>query len=77
MTEDEFLNKYRGRFLLFITEAWACRSRPPSELGLTLELHHRQLEVLLKDIFRKHVVREESKPAVPQNGTAQQKASVK
>ena len=58
MTEDEFFSKYRGRFLLFLTEAWACRARPPTELGMLLDGHTRQLEALLRDIHKKHVAKE-------------------
>ncbi len=55
MNEEEFLQKYRGRFLLFLTEAWACRTHKPSELGLLLDHHSRQLEGLLRNIYANHV----------------------
>lgn len=58
MDEEAFVQKYRGRFLLFLTEAWSCRSRPPSELGMLLDGHQKQLEALLKDIHKRHIAKE-------------------
>jgi vacuolar-type H+-ATPase catalytic subunit A/Vma1 len=39
MTKEESWNKWRGRFLLFMTEAWACRKAEPSTLGLLADNH--------------------------------------
>ncbi len=39
MTKEESWNRWRGRFLLFMTEAWACRKAEPSALGLLCDQH--------------------------------------
>ncbi len=51
MTKEEFKSKFRGRHLLFLTDAWACRKAGPAELGLLMDLHAIQLKQLLDEMF--------------------------
>lgn len=68
MSRNEFIQKYRGRMLLFLTEAWAARKAEPSSLGLLLDDHARQLKGLLEEM---HDALSPPTPPVPaQNGTA-------
>ncbi len=69
MTRDEFITRYRPRLLLFLTEAWACRTKQPSELGLLVDGHARQIELILDDIFKRCIEK-------PVNGVAAPKAPV-
>lgn len=62
MTRDEFFQKYRGRMLLYLTEAWAARKEAPSDLGFLLDKHTRGLRQLLDDIY------DDFHPKQPQNG---------
>lgn len=64
MNEDEFIRKYRGRFLLFLTEAWSCRKMAPSDLGLLVDAHSLTIEALLRDIHKKHIAQPVPKPPV-------------
>lgn len=51
MTEAEFTTKYRPRLLLFLTEAWAIRKEPPTELGQCIDLHAAQLKQLMREMY--------------------------
>lgn len=51
MTQEEFENKFRGRMLLFVTEAWTIRDKKPSELGLILETHHVRAMEMLRQMY--------------------------
>lgn len=51
MNKDDFVAKFRGRLLLFITEAWAVRKESPQSLGLLMDDHARQLKMLLNEMF--------------------------
>lgn len=52
MTRQEFVEKYRGRLLVHLAEAWAVRRESPSQIGLIIDGHHRQIKELLADIYR-------------------------
>ena len=68
MTREEFMQKYRGRFLLFLTEAWAVRKEAPSSLGLVMDGHAQELRRLLAEIYD-DLAPAPGKP-VPANGRA-------
>ena len=62
LSKDEFIKKFRGDMLLFLTDAWACRHSPPSELGMIMDEHSRRLKGLLEEMYAALVP--EVKPAV-------------
>lgn len=75
MTKDEFILRFRGRHLLFLTEAWSSRRETPSELGMLMDQHALELKRLLSEMYDALVPQEApsppaptSKPPVP-NGT--------
>ena len=51
MTRDEFFTKFRGRMLVFLTEAWACRKESPSAMGLLMDQHRYELQRLMGEIY--------------------------
>jgi hypothetical protein len=63
-TREEFIDKVRGQFLLFLTEAWAVRNEPPSKLGMTMDRHHAKLRHLLDRVYDMLVPRAEKYPVV-------------
>ena len=52
MTLEQFKARYRGRMLLHLTEAWACRKAAPSDLGFLVDQHSAQLDRLLEAMFK-------------------------
>jgi hypothetical protein len=48
---EDFEAQFRGRMLLFVTEAWAIRQEKPSALGQALEEHHLQARRLLREVY--------------------------
>lgn len=77
MTKDEFARKFRGRMLLFLTEAWACRKDAPSALGMTLDQHTLSLRGLMDEMYDTltKVESVQVKPAV--NGIPQRQVTPK
>ena len=51
LTRDQFNAKFQGRMLVFLTEAWTARKATPSELGLLMDNHARQLRLLLGEMY--------------------------
>jgi hypothetical protein len=51
VTREEFHARFRGRLLLYLTEAWAVRRSPPSELGSLMDAHVVQLKALLNEMY--------------------------
>ena len=51
MTYEEFEDKFRGRMLVFHAEAWALRKQAPSDLGMMIDGHHRELKLLLREMY--------------------------
>ncbi len=51
MTRDEFHRRFQGRMLVLLTEAWACRKSQPSELGMLMDNHARQLRELRNEMY--------------------------
>lgn len=51
MTREEFNLKFRGRMLVFLTEAWACRKHAPTELGRLMDEHAVALRQLLGEMW--------------------------
>jgi hypothetical protein len=51
MTRDEFNRRFQGRMLLHLTEAWSVRKLPPSDLGMFMDDHARQLRQLLGEMY--------------------------
>lgn len=51
MTRDEFIEKYRGRLLLLLTEAWSCRKAQASDLGLLIDTHAFHIKDTLNAIY--------------------------
>ncbi len=50
-TWEEFQAQFRGRHLLFLTEAWSVRRESPSAMGLMMDAHALQLKKLLKEMY--------------------------
>jgi hypothetical protein len=74
MTRDQFHEKYRGRMLLFLTEAWAARAAQPSSLGSLIDFHALQLKRLLGEMYED--LQPQPKPAsAPANGRPNLKVS--
>lgn len=51
ITREEFQLRFRGRMLVFLTEAWAVRQLQPSQLGLVMDKHARELRGLLNEVY--------------------------
>lgn len=51
MTKDELWAKFRGRFLLFIADAWAARKDMPTAQGLIYDVHLIEGKKLFFDIL--------------------------
>lgn len=51
MTLEEFENKFRGQMLLFVTEAWAVRKLPPSELGMAVDASHIRMAEIMRRMY--------------------------
>ena len=51
MTREEYHEKFRGRFLLFLVEVWEARKEPPSALGMLLDKHSQELMKLLNETY--------------------------
>ncbi len=69
ISREEFIARFRGRLLLFLTEAWAARKTAPSDLGRLLDEHHLECRKMLNEQYDALVPMPASKPAV--NGAAQ------
>lgn len=70
MTRDEkrteFRRRFKGRHLLFLTEAWSIRKLPPSEAGQYMDGHSISLDVLMDAMFEFLVPAElPAKPPAP------------
>lgn len=64
-SREDYRQKFRGRFLLFLTEAWAVRKEAPSALGLTMDAHALALKQLMDEVYDYLIP-----PAPPSNGKA-------
>jgi len=73
VTKDEYIVKYRGRFLLFLAEAWACRKESPSSMGMVMDNHAMQLRHLLTEIWDDIGKTDELEPAPSLNGAARKR----
>ena len=51
MTESEFIQKFRGRMLMFLMEAWAVRKVIPSDLGMVADQHALEVKRLLSEMY--------------------------
>lgn len=51
LTREEFILRFRGRLLVFMSEAWAVRRENPSALGLVLDKHSMDAKELLAEIY--------------------------
>ena len=40
MTQEQFIAKFRGRMLLFVSEAWAIRKENTTSLGMLMDGHN-------------------------------------
>lgn len=69
MTREQFTAKWRGRMLLFLTEAWAARKEKPSELGQLLDQHAQQLKEVLHGMYED--LQPKPEPPKTANGTNQ------
>lgn len=70
MTQDEFENKFRGRMLLFVVEAWTVRDKKPSELGLILEGHNVRAMELMRQMYNVLAPKEPQRQPAPRPATA-------
>ncbi len=68
MSKDEFIARFRGRLLLFLTEAWAARKESPSSLGLLLDAHALECKRMLSEMHDALCPPPAPKP--PANGAA-------
>src|SRR5436853_5241165 len=50
-TQEDFEQKFRGRMLVLLTEAWSCRKLPPTAVGLLLDDHFRRCKGLLEEMY--------------------------
>lgn len=73
MTREEFTNKFRGRMLLLMTEAWAVRKESPSALGIVMDAHAVEIKRLLMEMYE--ALSPHAKNTVPLNGTAQKRGA--
>ena len=71
MTKQEFNALFRGRMLVLLTEAWACRKADASSLGLLMDDHARKIRVLLDEMYEALT----PKPTPAQNGQAATRGS--
>jgi hypothetical protein len=67
-TKEEFMTKYRGRLLVLLAEAWACRREQPSALGLLMDRHALDCRRMLAEMYDDLAPAE--KPAAVTNGHA-------
>lgn len=51
MTKEEFILKFQGRMLVFLTEAWCCRKESPTDMGRLMDDHARLMKQLLRDMY--------------------------
>lgn len=51
LSREDYIKEFRGRFLLFLTEAWACRNSPPTSLGKLVDEHNVALRKLLNETY--------------------------
>lgn len=51
LNREEFAARFRGRMLVFLTEAWSSRKASPSELGFLMDAHAITLRQLLGDMW--------------------------
>ena len=70
MSKDEFISRFRGKLLLFMTEAWACRKEDPSALGLLIDRHNLDLKRLAGEMY--DCLCPPPAPKAPANGAAAQ-----
>ncbi len=66
MTRPEFIERFRGRMLLYMTEAWAVRHNPPSELGTKVDAHFHDLGKMLGEMWD---CLQNPQPVKPLNGS--------
>ncbi len=51
MTREEFKSKFKGRMLVMLADAWACRKAGATELGFLMDQHTLQLKQLMDDMY--------------------------
>lgn len=51
MTKEEFIQRFRGRMLLFVSEAWAIRRVVSSEAASVMDAHHLEMRRLLDEMY--------------------------
>ncbi len=51
VTKDDFIARFRGRHLLFLVEAWACRKEDPTSLGILMDRHALDCKRLLGEMY--------------------------
>ena len=71
MSYEEFELKFRGRFLYFLTDAWAVRKEAPGQVGMVFDNHLKELKRLMVEV---HGALKAPAPPPGQNGTGAQPA---
>jgi len=51
MNREDFVRRFRGRLLVYLVEAWACRKEQPSDLGRLMDEQCVQLKNLLQEMY--------------------------
>jgi len=51
ISKDEFVRRFQGRMLLFVTEAWCIRRDDRRNLAETLDVHHLEAKKLLREMY--------------------------
>ncbi len=51
LSKEEFKSKFKGRMLVMLADAWACRKAGATELGFLMDQHTLQLKQLMDDMY--------------------------
>lgn len=73
LTREEFNQRFRGRMLLFLAEAWSSRKAAPSELGILMDSHAVSLRQLLGEMWEAMAPEVELVPPGIRNGQTKER----
>lgn len=51
MTEQEFVAKFRGRFMLFVADAWSIRREKLADQGMAFDQHCLRAKELMREMY--------------------------
>ena len=65
MTQEQFIAKFRGRMLLFVSEAWAIRKENTTSLGMLMDGHNIEALRLMNEMYESLTAKTLAAPAKP------------